>query len=94
MPCFPNSRTSTTSNLCIKASLVQTGGTIIRTVDLMHAISIYDARAYRPCLLASGHLDLNCDTCLMDECFRTGIHVVRMVVAIFPYLCLARNPEA
>jgi len=42
----------------------------------------------------SGRLDLNCDTCLMDECVRTGFHVVQTVTEIFPYLCLERNLEA
>jgi hypothetical protein len=68
---------STTSNFHIKALRIQARGMIVLTVDLMHAISISDA-------CASGHLDLNCDTCLMDEGVRTGIHVVRTVAAIFP----------
>jgi hypothetical protein len=67
---------------------------VVRTVDEMHAISISDARASGPCLLASGRLDLNCDTCLMDERVRTGFHIVWTVATIFPYLCLERNPEA
>jgi hypothetical protein len=30
----------------------------------------------------------------MDECVRTGIHVVRADAAIFPYLILERKSEA
>jgi hypothetical protein len=41
--------------------------------------------------MASGWLNLNYDSCLMDERVRTGIHVVRTVAAIFPYLNLERN---
>jgi len=60
---------------------------VVRIADLMHAISIFDARALEPYWLASGCLDLNCDTCFMDEHVQTGIHVIRTVAAIFPYLC-------
>jgi hypothetical protein len=38
--------------------------------------------------------ELNYDTCLMDKRVRMGINVVQTVAAIFPYLCLERNPEA
>jgi len=41
--------------------------------------------------LASGRLSLNCDSCLIDERVWTGIHVVRTVAAIFPYLNLEIN---
>jgi len=44
--------------------------------------------------LASGRLNLNCDSCLMGERVQTGIHIVRTVVAIFPYLNLERKSEA
>jgi hypothetical protein len=77
VPCRPDGRTSATSNFLIKASRVQTGGMVVQTVDLMHTISITDARA-------SGRLDLNYDTCLMDKRIWMGIHVVRTVAAIFP----------
>jgi hypothetical protein len=86
MPYRPDGRTSAASKFHIKASRVRTGGTVVRTTDLMYAIFISDAHASGPCWLASGRLDLNCDTCLMDERVRT--------VVAFPYLCLARNPEA
>jgi len=39
---------------------------VVRTVDLIHAISISNARPSGPCWLASGNLDFEC-TCLMDE---------------------------
>jgi hypothetical protein len=64
---------------------------VVRTADLMHAISISDAGVSGPCWLASGLLDLNCDTFLMDERVRTGYHVVRTVATIFPYLCLEKK---
>jgi hypothetical protein len=49
VPCSPDGRTSAASNFLIKASRVWTGGMVIRTVHLMHAISISDARASEPC---------------------------------------------
>jgi hypothetical protein len=94
LPCRPDGCTSLASNFHIEASRVRTGGMAVRMVDLMHAISIFDSRESGPCWLASGRMDLNCDTCLMDERVRTGIHDVQTVTAIFPYLCLERNPEA
>jgi hypothetical protein len=41
-------RTSAARNFHIKASRVWTKGMVVRTVDLMHAISISDARASGP----------------------------------------------
>jgi len=87
--CRPDSRTSAARNFHIEASPVRTRRMGIQTVNLMQAISISG-----PCWLSSGRLDLNCDTCLMDERIRTWIHVVHTVAAIFQYLCLKRNPEA
>jgi hypothetical protein len=46
VPCHPDGRTSAASNFHIKDSHVQTRG--IRTVDLMHAIFISDARVSGP----------------------------------------------
>jgi hypothetical protein len=92
--CCPDGRTSAASNFHIKAPRVRTRRMVVLMVDEMHAISISDARASGPCWLTSGRLDLNCDTCLMDERLRTGFHIVRTVAAIFPYLCFERNPEA
>jgi len=42
----------------------------------------------------SGRLYLNCDSCLVYECVQTGIHVVRTVASIFPYLNLERKSKA
>jgi hypothetical protein len=47
-----------------------------------------------PWRLASGHLNFECDTCLMDESIRTGIHIVRTVAAIFPYLCFGKKSHS
>jgi hypothetical protein len=91
LPCRLEGRTFAASNFHIEASRVRTGRMVVRTADLMHAISISDARASRPWWLASGRLDLNCDTCLMDEHVWTGIHVIRTVAVIFPYLCFGKK---
>jgi hypothetical protein len=84
VPCHPDGRTSTLSNFHIKSLRIRTKGMVVWTVDLMHAISISDARASGPRGLTSGRLDFECDTCLMNESVRTGIHVIRTVAAIFP----------
>jgi hypothetical protein len=39
---------------------------VVWTVDLIHAISISNARPSEPCWMVSGSLDFEC-TCLMDE---------------------------
>jgi hypothetical protein len=77
VPCRLDGRTSVASNFHTKASRV-------RTVDLMHEISISDACASKPRGLTFGRLDFECDTCLIDERIRTGIHVIWTVAAIFP----------
>jgi hypothetical protein len=64
LPWRPDGRTSAASNFHIESSRVRTRRMVVRTVDLMQAISIFD------------------------------VHVVRTVAAIFPYLCLERNPKA
>jgi hypothetical protein len=87
----PDGRTFAASNFHIEASRVRTGRMVIRMANLMYAISISDARAFEPCWPASGSLDLNYDTCLMDERVRTGIHVVQTIAAIFPYLCFGKK---
>jgi hypothetical protein len=66
VPCHLDGRTSVASNFHTKASRVRTKGMVVRTVDLMHAISISDARAFGPRGLMSGCLDFEWDTCLMD----------------------------
>jgi hypothetical protein len=48
LPCHPNSRTLVARNFHIKASRVRTIGSVVWTVDLMHAIFIYEARASKP----------------------------------------------
>jgi len=84
VPYRPNGCTSDASNFHTKASRIRTKGMVIRTVDLMHAISIFDARKSGPRGLTSRRLDFEGDTCLMDERVWTGIHIVRKVAAIFP----------
>jgi len=48
LPCRPDGRTLTASNFNIEASGVRTRRMVVRTVDLMHEISIFDTRASRP----------------------------------------------
>jgi len=36
-------------------------------------------------------LNFECMTCLMNERVRTGTHIVRTVVAVFPYLCFGKK---
>jgi len=91
LPCRLDGRTSTASNFYIGASRVQIGRMVVQPADLMHVIFISDANASGRSWLGSGCLDLNCDTCLMDERVRTGIHVVRTVAVIFPYLCFGKK---
>jgi hypothetical protein len=91
LPCRPDGHMFAASNFHIKASHVRTGRMVVRTVALMHAISLFDTRVSGPGWLASRRLDLNCDTCLMDERVRTGIHIVRTIVAIFTYLCFGKK---
>jgi hypothetical protein len=92
--CRPDGRTSAASNFHTRASHVRTKGMVVRTVDLMHAISISDARASGPRGLTFGHLDFECDTCLMDGRVRTRFHIVRTVAAIFPYLCFRKKSRS
>lgn len=94
VPCCPDSRTLAVRNFHIKASCIWTKGMVVRTVDQMHAISISVTRTSGPWRLVSGRLNFECDTCLMDERGRTGIHIVRTVAAIFPYLCFGRKSHS
>jgi hypothetical protein len=87
VPCHPDDRTSAAGNFHIKASCVRTKGMVDRTVDQMHAISISVA-------WASELLDFECDTCLMDERVRTGIHIIRTVAAIFLYPGFGRKSHS
>jgi hypothetical protein len=91
LPCRPDGRTLAARNFYIKALHVRTIEYVVWTVDLMHAISIYVARASEPLRLASGRFDFECTTCLMDERVQTGIHIVRTVIAVFSYLCFGKK---
>jgi hypothetical protein len=62
----------------------------VQTVEVEYVISLPDARASGPSWLSFGRMYLNCDSCLMYERVRTGIHVVWTVASIFPYLNLER----
>jgi len=86
VPCRPDSRTSAACNFNIKALRIWTKGMVVQTVDQMHTISISVARASGPLRLVFGRLYFECNTFLMDENVQTGIHIVRIVAAIFPYL--------
>jgi hypothetical protein len=46
--CHPDGRMTAASNFHIEASCVRTSRMVVRMVDLMHAISIFDARAFGP----------------------------------------------
>jgi hypothetical protein len=94
LPCRPDGRTSAARNFHIEASRVRTKGMVVQTVDLMHAISIYDARASGPWRLTSRRLNFECDTYLMNERIRTGIHISRTVATIFPYLCSGKKSHS
>jgi hypothetical protein len=59
LSCRLDGRTSAATNFHTKASRVPTKGMVVRKVDLMHTIFIFDA-------CASGCLDFEYDTCLMD----------------------------
>jgi hypothetical protein len=87
LPYHPDGRTLAARNFHIKASRVWIIEHVVRTVDLMHANSIYVAHA-------SGRLDFECTTCLMDERIRTRIHIVQMVAAVFPYLYFRKKSDS
>jgi len=94
LPCRPDGCTLAVRNFHIKVSRVRTIGSVVQTVDLMHAIFIYEARASGPWRLVSGCLDFKCTTCLMDERVRTGIHIVRTTAAVFSYLCFGKKSHS
>jgi hypothetical protein len=91
LPCRLDDHTLAARNFHIKAWRVQTMGSVVQMVDLMHAISIYEASASEPGRLTSGRLDFECTTCLMNERVQTRIHIVRTFVAVFPYLCFGKK---
>jgi hypothetical protein len=86
LPCRPDGRTLIAHNFHIKDWRIRTITSVVWTVDLMHAIFIYEVWASRPWRLTFGCLDFECTTRLMNERVRTGIHIVQMVVAVFLYL--------
>jgi hypothetical protein len=90
----PDGRTSAARNFHMKASRVQTKGMVVWTVDQMHTISIYVARASGPWRLAFGRLNFECTTCLMDVSVQTRIHIVWTVAAIFPYMCFGKKSHS
>jgi len=94
LPCRLDGCTLATRNFHIKAWRVRTEGCIVRTVDLMHTISIYEARASGPCRPLFGRLNFECSTCFMDERVQTGIHIVRTVAVVFPYLCFGKKSHS
>jgi hypothetical protein len=63
----------------------------VRMVELMHAISIYEAWASEPWRLTSGQLNFVCMTCLMKESVWTGTHIIWTVAAVFSYLCFGKK---
>jgi hypothetical protein len=91
LPCRPDGRTLAARNFHTKAWRFRTITYAIRTVNLMHTISIYEAHASGLWKLSSERLNFECMTCLMNERVRTEIHIVRMVAAVFPYLCFGKK---
>jgi hypothetical protein len=63
----------------------------VRTVKLMHSISIHKAWASGPWSLTSGWLNFVSTTCLIKDSVQMETHIVRTIVAFFPYLCLAKK---
>jgi hypothetical protein len=94
LPYHPDGRTLAGHNFHIKAWGVRTTGYVVRTIDLMHAISIYKARMSGPWRPSSRRLNFECATCLIDERVQTGIHIIRMVAAVFPYLCFGKKSHS
>jgi len=94
LPCCPDGRTLVARNFHIKAWRIRTMTSVVRTVNLMHTISIYEARASRPWRPSSRHLNFECTTCLTDELVRRGIHIVRTAATVFPYLCFGKKSHS
>jgi len=94
LPCRLDGRTLAARNFHIKAWPVRTIGYVVWTVDLVHPISIYEARASGPWRPSSGRLNFECATCLMNERAWTGIYIVRIVAAVFPYLCFRKKSHS
>jgi len=81
-------------NFHIKVWRIQTIIAVVQTIDLMHAISIYEAWASEPWRLSSGLLNYECMTCLMNLCVRTGTHITQTVAAVFPYLYFGKKSHS
>jgi hypothetical protein len=94
LPLRLNGRTLAAHNFHIKAWRFRTITSVVRTVDLMHVISIYEAWASGPWRLSSERLKFECSTCLMNERIWMGIHIVRIVAAVFPYLCFRKKSHS
>jgi hypothetical protein len=88
--CLPDGRTSAASNFHIRLRASGPWGMAIRTVDLLHAISILVERASGPLQTDVRTVEFELRTCLMETRVRTGNQFVRTVEAIFPYLHLER----
>jgi hypothetical protein len=91
LPCRLDGRTLAARNFHIKAWRIRTITSVVRTVNLMHVISIYEACGSGPWRPLSRRLNFECATCLMDERVRTGIHIVRTVAIIFPYMWFGKK---
>jgi len=94
LPCHPDGRTLAARNFHIKAWGIRTITAFVRTIDLMHAIFIYEAWASKPWRPTSGRLNFECTTYLMNDRVRTGTHFVRTVATIFPYLCFRKKSHS
>jgi len=90
----PDGCTLAVPNFHIKAWSVRTMKDDVRTVTLMHAISIYETWAFGPWRLKSGQLNVECTTFLMKDSVRTGTHIILTVVAVFPYLCFGKKSHS
>jgi hypothetical protein len=64
------------------------------TVELMHAISIYETWESGPWRMTFGQLNFECTTCLMKESVLKGTHIVTTVATVFPYLCFGKKSKA
>jgi hypothetical protein len=91
--CRSDDRTSAASNFHIRLRTSEPGGWPSRRLIFYTQFPYLLYTRPDHGRLASGRLNLNCDTCLMDERVRTGIHVIRTVESIFPYLKLERKSE-
>jgi hypothetical protein len=94
LPCLPDGSSLAAHNFHIKAWRIRTTTFAVWTANLMHEIAIYEAWAFGPWRPSSGRLNFECTTCLMNERIRTGIHIVRTVVAVFPYLCFGKKSQS